>query len=51
MFVTATICKEIFGVAQKIWSSPKYFGTWLTNLESNSQNSADYEKNTLITLF
>ena len=51
MFVTATICKEIFGVAQKIWSSPKFFGTWLTNLESNSQNSADYEKNTFITLF
>ena len=28
MFVTATICKEIFGMALTIWSSQKYFGTW-----------------------
>ena len=27
MFVTATICKQIFGPAQKIWTSPKHFGT------------------------
>ena len=27
MFVTATICKYIFGLAQKIWTSPKHFGT------------------------
>ena len=27
MFVTATICKWIFGQAQKIWTSPKHFGT------------------------
>ena len=27
MFVTATICKTIFGLAQKIWTCPKHFGT------------------------
>ena len=27
MFVTATICKQIFGLAQKIWTSTKHFGT------------------------
>ena len=27
MFVTPTICKKIFGLAQKIWTSPKHFGT------------------------
>ena len=27
MFVTATICKWIFGLAQKIWTSPKHFGS------------------------
>ena len=27
MFVTATTCKLIFGLAQKIWTSPKHFGT------------------------
>ena len=27
MFVTATICKQIFGLAQKFWTSPKHFGT------------------------
>ena len=27
IFVTATICKYIFGMAQKIWTSPKHFGT------------------------
>ena len=27
IFVTATICKWIFGLAQKIWTSPKHFGT------------------------
>ena len=27
MFVTATICKLIFGLAQNIWTSPKHFGT------------------------
>ena len=27
MFVTATICKQIFVLAQKIWTSPKHFGT------------------------
>ena len=27
MFVTATICRQIFGLAQKIWTSPKHFGT------------------------
>ena len=27
MFVTATICKQIFGPAQKIWTSPKHFET------------------------
>ena len=27
MFVTATICKYFFGLAQKIWTSPKHFGT------------------------
>ena len=27
MFVTATIYKEIFGLAQKVWFSPKHFGT------------------------
>ena len=27
MFVTATICKYIFGLAQKIWTSTKHFGT------------------------
>ena len=27
MFVTATICKQNFGLAQKIWTSTKYFGT------------------------
>ena len=26
IFVTATICKWIFGLAQKVWTSPKYFG-------------------------
>ena len=26
MFVTATICKYIFGLAQKIWTSTKHFG-------------------------
>ena len=27
MFVTATISKQIFGLTQKIWTSPKHFGT------------------------
>jgi hypothetical protein len=27
MFVTATLCKYIFGLAQKIWTNPKHFGT------------------------
>ena len=27
MFATATICKQIFGLAQNIWTSPKHFGT------------------------
>ena len=27
MFVTGTICKLIFGLAQKIWTSTKHFGT------------------------
>ena len=27
MFVTVTICKKNFGLAQKIWTSPKHFGT------------------------
>jgi hypothetical protein len=27
MFVTATIFKYIFGLAQKIWTSPKHFET------------------------
>ena len=27
MFVTATICKKIIGLAQKIWTSTKLFGT------------------------
>ena len=27
MFMTATICKKIFGLVQKIWTSPKHFGT------------------------
>ena len=29
MFVTTmcTVCEEIFGLAQKIWTSPKHFGT------------------------
>ena len=27
MFVTATICKYIFVLAQKIWTSTKHFGT------------------------
>ena len=27
MFVTATVRKKIFGLAQKIWTSPKHFGT------------------------
>ena len=27
MFVTATKCKYNFGLAQKIWTSPKNFGT------------------------
>ena len=27
MFVTAKICKLIFGLAKKNWTSPKYFGT------------------------
>ena len=28
MFVTATICKSIFVLAQNIWTSPKHFGTY-----------------------
>jgi hypothetical protein len=24
---TGVICKSVFGMAQKIWTSPKYFGT------------------------
>ena len=28
MFVTATICKYFFGLAQKIWTSTKHFGTF-----------------------
>ena len=27
MFVTTTICKKKFGLAQKIWTSTKHFGT------------------------
>ena len=27
MFVTDTISKKIFGFAQKVWTSPKHFGT------------------------
>ena len=27
MFVTATICKQIFGATQKIWTGTKHFGT------------------------
>ena len=27
MFVTATICKYIFGLTQKIWTGTKHFGT------------------------
>ena len=27
MFVTGTICKQIFGPTQKIWTSTKHFGT------------------------
>ena len=27
MFVTTTKCKQIVGLAQKIWTSPKHFGT------------------------
>ena len=26
-FGTGTICKSVFGMAQKIWTSPKCFGT------------------------
>ena len=27
MFVTAAICKSVFGMAQKNWTNPKCFGT------------------------
>ena len=27
IFVTATICKKIFGLGQQIWTSSKHFGT------------------------
>ena len=27
MFVTSSVCKQIFGLAQKIWTSQKHFGT------------------------
>jgi hypothetical protein len=28
MSVTAEICKQIFGQAPKMWTSPKHFGTY-----------------------
>ena len=47
MFVTATIYKQIFDLAQKNWNSPKHFGTckrtrhlrsWICGLVTKCQN-------------
>ena len=27
IYLSGTMCKQIFGLTQKIWTSPKYFGT------------------------
>ena len=38
MFVTGTICKQILGLAQKIWTSTKHFGTGKRTRRKNSKN-------------
>ena len=44
MFVTATICKYIFGLVQKIWTSPKYFETCSALSFYRSQNVLCWSK-------
>ena len=41
MFVTATICKYIFGLAQKIWTSPKHLGTFKRTRHKWSKSCTD----------
>ena len=47
IFVTATICKWIFGLAQKIWTSPKHFGTCKRTRHKLANNWQKYAQNPL----
>ena len=44
MFVTATICKYFFGLAQKNWTSPKHFGTFKRTRHKSLSSEAIFAK-------
>ena len=41
MFVTGTICKQVFGPKQKIWTGTKLFATYKRTRQKSHAASAD----------